>query len=198
MKLNIPNKLTILRFLMVPIIMVLLIFPIFSEFWTRIVGAALFLIASITDTLDGSIARKYNLITDFGKFLDPIADKILVIGTMLGLLNKYTHNAMFFALFVWTITIVVLRELAVTSMRMLAVKGDGKVIAANNLGKIKTVTQVVALMVIFLEPILIPASWPLHDMYIASYVGLVAILVTTVISGVNYIVKYWKYIDPQK
>jgi len=115
---NLPNKLTVFRLVTVPIFLVLLCVPLpISDMWLRIITAAVFTITSLTDMLDGKIARKYNLITDFGKFMDPLADKFMVISAMLGILVKFDYIR---DVFVWAAAIVIFREFAVTSMRMVA------------------------------------------------------------------------------
>ena len=130
MKLNTPNKLTLARLILVPVFVV--IFAVFNtEIWGKIAAAIIFSIASFTDFLDGKIARKNGLITDFGKFLDPLADKFLVITALITLLFVDNSGVYGILLFAATI-IVVLRELAVTSMRLVvATSPDKKVIAAS-------------------------------------------------------------------
>ena len=134
---NLPNKLSVLRMILVPVFVVVMV--LVADPWGSIVGVALFIIASLTDMLDGKIARKYNLITDFGKFIDPLADKFMVIGALLVILYKY---ATIRPVFIWAVIIVIFRELAVTSIRLVASSSSGVVIAANWLGKIKTCTQI--------------------------------------------------------
>ena len=150
MKMNLPNKLTLLRLIMVPFFMVAMALPELLELAPtvhvacNIAGVSLFILASVTDFLDGMIARKNGLVTNFGKFMDPLADKLLVIGAMLMILYKSDYEFIH-PLFVWTTVAVIFRELTVTGIRLLAVQGDGKVIAANILGKIKTVLQIVCI-----------------------------------------------------
>ncbi|MBQ5808134.1 MAG: CDP-alcohol phosphatidyltransferase family protein, partial [Clostridia bacterium] len=109
---NVPNILTVIRVILVPFFMLTVLLPGESAMW-RIIAAAVFALISFTDMLDGKIARKYNLVTDFGKFLDPLADKFLVLGALLALLKKY--SAELGDLLVWVTLVVILRELAVTS-----------------------------------------------------------------------------------
>ncbi len=210
MKMNLPNKLTVLRLCLVPVIIIFGMLPhsVVNFYLSCFICAVLFILTSITDALDGKIARKYNLITDFGKFLDPVADKFMVIGTMFVILYKFENlrTAMIFALIV-----VVFRELAVTSMRLVVSTGQNIVIAANMLGKIKTVSQVVAISTVFLEPVLqlvfvkIFNTFAEHKFeYVAgaivplSWITLIFSIIMTVWSGVNYIKSYWKYLDPEK
>ena len=152
-KMNLPNKLTVLRICLVPIILIVGMIPA-SGLWhyvSCVICATIFIVASITDMLDGKIARRDNLITDFGKFLDPIADKFMVIGAMFVLLYKFDNLRL---LMIITLLIVVFRELAVTAMRLVVSTGNNIVIAANYLGKLKTVSQIIAVCTVLLEPVL--------------------------------------------
>ena len=143
---NVPNRLTFLRVFLAPIYLLLLMweFP-----FHNIVACAVFSLASITDLLDGKLARKYNLITNLGKFLDPLADKMLTTAAFLGFLARGHLD-------VWAVMIVLSREFLVTSVRLVSA-GSGVVIAANIWGKLKTVTQMVSIiaMMVALEF----ASW---------------------------------------
>ena len=116
---NLPNKLSLIRIIMAPVILFFLVVPLgIPEPWLSILTAALFAATSITDLLDGKIARKHGLITDFGKFIDPLADKFLVISALLGIIVKYEWSRL---AVVWATAIVILREFAVTSMRMIVI-----------------------------------------------------------------------------
>ena len=138
-KMNIPNRLTVFRICMVPVFLVILAAPLpMSDTAVRILAAVLFAATSLTDMIDGKIARKYNLITDFGKLMDPLADKFLVFAAMLGILVRFDYLR---SVFVWAAAVVMFRELAVTSIRLVAAERSGLVIAASWLGKIKTTTQ---------------------------------------------------------
>ena len=192
MKMNLPNKLTVLRMLLVPVCMIVLMLP-FAGDWTAVVGCAIFILTSLTDMLDGMIARRCNMITDFGKFLDPLADKFLVFGAMLAIIYKYDDIR---PIFIWVATIVILRELAVTSIRLVAYPSAGIVVAASWLGKIKTVTQMLAVVVILLEDVILPPA--LADLNLFSYIMMAAMTLFTVWSGLDYIKGYWKYLDPTK
>jgi CDP-diacylglycerol--glycerol-3-phosphate 3-phosphatidyltransferase len=145
---NLPNKLTILRILLVPVMVILSFFNIPGNvFWipmTMFLIDVVFIIASITDKLDGYLARKNNQVTDFGKFLDPIADKIVVIAAMLILVEMQHLPA-------WIPIIVVFREFVVSGYRLIAANNKGKVIAANKWGKLKTATQMVAISLMFVD-----------------------------------------------
>ena len=205
---NLPNKLSVLRLIMVPIFMVVMLLPMFVSFDATtttvltLVGAFLFIAASFTDMLDGKIARKYNLVTDFGKFLDPLADKFMVIGAMLCILFTNAGNIAMFTLYFFALVVVVFRELAVTSIRLVAASGKEKVvIAANMLGKLKTVTQIVAICAAIIEPVIFSAlSLDANILGIApiTLVTTVLMIYLTIHSGINYIVGAWKYLDPEK
>ena len=187
---NLPNKLTILRVFMIPLFMLLLCVPFGLPDWVvRLSAAAVFALTALTDMLDGKIARKYNLITDFGKLMDPLADKCMVFGAMLGIL-VYCDTLR--PVFVWAAFLVMARELAVTSLRLLAAASGGEVIAAAFLGKAKTVTQIVSILTILLEP-LIPC--PFLQAYLPlSWITIAAMVIMTVWSGVDYFRSFGKYI----
>ncbi len=146
---NLANKLTILRILLVPLMVIIPFFHIEGDLWgipvTYIIIDVIFVIAALTDKLDGHIARSRNQITTFGKFLDPIADKIVVVTAMI-MLVEFGH------LPAWIPIIVILREFVVSGYRLIAVQKQGNVIAANIWGKLKTVTQMVAVTLAFLDP----------------------------------------------
>lgn len=210
-KMNLPNKLTVLRMCLVPVILLVgMLTPKNNgSLWfyiSCVICAAVFIGASVTDMLDGKIARRDGLVTDFGKFLDPIADKFMVIGALFVILHKFNNLRL---IMIWTLIIVVFRELAVTAIRMV-VASDNIVVAANSLGKIKTVTQIVAISTVFLEPVvqvvvkLIAEAivgeklfWR-TDIIPLSWISIALSLVMTVWSGVNYLKSYWKYLDPEK
>ncbi len=145
--LNLPNKLTILRIILIPVILIFLlpissgkmILPI-SVDESRMIAAIVFVIAAITDMLDGAMARKRNIVTTLGKFLDPIADKLLVISTLVALVQLGEISA-------WAVVIIIAREFIVSGIRILAAN-DGVVIAAGLSGKVKTFTQMLAILVI--------------------------------------------------
>ena len=145
---NLPNKLTIFRLILVLVMIIITFFNIPGEVLgisvSMIILDLIFIVASITDQLDGHIARKNNQVTTFGKFLDPIADKILVITSMIILVELGKLPA-------WIPAIVVFREFVVSGYRLIAVEKGGKVIAANIWGKIKTVTQMIAIIVAFID-----------------------------------------------
>ena len=164
---NLPNKLTLLRVILVPVFMAVLYLDFPGAAW---VALAIFIIASLTDLLDGKIARKYNLVTDFGKFADPLADKILVTAAMLWFVELGQMPA-------WALLIVVTREFAVSGLRMLA-SNKGRVIAAGWSGKVKTASTMAGIVLMFLP---IPA--------IVNTICVWVIALTTLYSGVEYFMK---------
>lgn len=145
---NLPNKLTIFRIILVPIMVIIPFFGIQGEVWglpiTYLIIDFIFILASLTDKLDGYIARSKNQITAFGKFLDPLADKILVLAAMLLLVEMNKLPA-------WIPIIVLAREFLVSGYRLVAVEQGGEVIAASKWGKLKTVTQMIAIILAFLD-----------------------------------------------
>jgi len=165
--LNTANKLTILRIVLIPVFLALLYidFPV-----STYVAMAVFIAAGLTDIADGYIARQRGQVTDFGKFLDPLADKVLVVAAMLWFVERGVMPA-------WVALVVVIREFMVTALRLVA-SDSGRVIAAGLLGKIKTLVTMICLTAMFL-PLL---QWMI-------YVCLAAITVTTLVSGIEYFVK---------
>ncbi len=145
---NLPNKLTIFRIILVPIMVIIPYLGFTQEIWglpiTFLIIDLIFIIASITDKLDGTIARKKNLVTTFGKFLDPIADKILVLSALIMLVD-------FGKIPSWIPIIVLFREFAVSGYRLIASQNGGEVIAASIWGKLKTVTQMIAIILAFID-----------------------------------------------
>lgn len=144
--------------------------------------------------LDGKIARKRNLITNFGKFMDPLADKFMVFGALLAILYRFADIR---PVFIWAAAIVMFRELAVTSIRLIASGQEGLVIAASWLGKVKTVTQVVCIATVLLEPVVLPWG-PFTQWHILSYITIAAMIVMTIWSGVDYLRHYWKFVTPNE
>ena len=136
---NIANKLTLLRVFLIPVFLVVLYwgFP-----YSQYAALGIFILASLTDFLDGYLARSRNLITDFGKFMDPLADKVLVVTAMLWFVQTGVMPA-------WAVAVVIFREFAVSGMRLIAVEG-GRVIAAGWSGKVKTASTMVCLCLMFL------------------------------------------------
>ncbi len=188
---NLPNKLTLLRVVMIPLFLIFLCIPLpIPETASRLIAAAIFGAAALTDLLDGKIARKYHLITDFGKLMDPLADKCMVISAMLGILVFVPQMQ---RLFVWAVAIMIFRELAVTSLRLLAASKGGEVIAAAWLGKVKTVTQIVCVLTVLLEPVFFPFDF-VRTWLPLSWLTTLVMTVMTVWSGISYFVSYRKYL----
>lgn len=138
MKLNLPNKLTVARIIATPVFMLLLTWEFAGHYIPALI---LFIAASLTDMFDGKYARKHNMVTDFGKFLDPLADKMLTTAAFIGFAAKGIGNGI-----EWILFIVLFREFLISSLRLVAVTSGGKVIAANIWGKLKTVSQMVAII----------------------------------------------------
>ncbi len=167
---NLPNKLTIARFVAVPFFIILYVFEFYL--WAFI----LFALASLTDMLDGKIARKYNLVTNFGKIMDPLADKVLVYSAFCLMIPEYVPG--------WMLIIILAREFTVSGMRTVAAS-EGIVIAAGMSGKIKTVLQMIAVCLLLLVPVFVDFA-PLE---ISAKIFLWASLVMTVYSGGEYVIK---------
>lgn len=182
---NVPNKITLSRILLIPIFLIIMVVPFeWGELTllgaempvTHFVGALIFIIASCTDWVDGYYARKYNMVTNLGKFLDPLADKLLVSAALIVLVELGMAPS-------WIVILIISREFAVTGLR-LVLAGQGEVVAANMLGKIKTWTQIVAISALLLHNILFEmVSIPFADL--ALWVA----LFFTVWSGLDYFVK---------
>ena len=177
---NLPNRLTIARIVAVPVFLALELLPVGR--WHLLVALAVFVLASLTDLIDGKLARASNQITDFGKFMDPIADKLLVTAALIGFIQLDLCNT-------WVVMIIIAREFLVTSLRLMA--AGKEVIAANIWGKTKTVSQMTAIIVTLL----------FAGMGLTPAVGGVLLWVAaafTVASGVQYVWAYRRYIDPEK
>ncbi|MCC8137140.1 MAG: CDP-diacylglycerol--glycerol-3-phosphate 3-phosphatidyltransferase [Clostridiales bacterium] len=176
---NLPNKLTMLRVCMVPAFVILMLVPGIP--YGNIFAGVIFILASLTDTLDGYIARRDNLITDFGKFMDPIADKLLVCSAMICLVAQEKLAA-------WMVIIIIGRELAIGGFRLVAVE-KGTVIAASYWGKFKTVSQMIMVIMLIFD---FGSVWNL----IAQAVTWIAVILT-VISLVDYLKTNWSVMDGQ-
>ena len=183
---NTPNKLTVFRVILIPIYM---FFYLFNTTWSLCAALFVFILASWTDRLDGHLARKYNQVTTFGKLMDPLADKILVMSAFICFVEKgipYVNAAV--------VMIILARELIVTGIRLIAI-GENAVIAASMWGKAKTVSQFVltiAVMVFEIAVIFLPSFEGIFNIAILIFVIVATAL--TVISGIDYIWKSRKYI----
>ncbi|XMB66163.1 CDP-diacylglycerol--glycerol-3-phosphate 3-phosphatidyltransferase [Mycoplasmatota bacterium zrk1] len=177
---TLPNKLTLLRILLIPLIVIVYYAFTFEQEILRVnlkyfIIVIIFTIASITDFLDGYIARKYNLVTTFGKFIDPLADKLLVMSTLVILADARL-------IYGWLVITILSREFIVSGIRLVAVS-EGKVIAASKLGKYKTAVTMIAIILCFISPLYVVGN---YLMYLA--------LILTIVSGLDYIVKNKKII----
>lgn len=191
---NLPNKLTLSRIFLIPIFILLLSIPFDWGAWdigntelpvAHFVAALLFIVASATDWVDGYYARKYNLVTNLGKFLDPLADKLLVSAALILLIEMDLAPA-------WVVIIIISREFAVTGLRLVAA-GEGIVLAAGGMGKIKTATQMIAIAVLLLH------QFPFS--YIGIPFGTIMLYIAlffTVLSGIDYFIKNWHVVRDSK
>ncbi len=168
---NLPNKLSIIRVCCIPLLVLLMYL---QPAWCRWAALAVFLFASWTDYLDGHIARKQQIITDFGKFIDPVADKLLVLSAMIMLVHAGLMPA-------WVVILIMARELAVDGLRLIAVT-NGKVIAAGPAGKLKTASQMLFIIVLLVFNIPAASHW-------LTLILMIWIILITVYSGVDYFLK---------
>lgn len=176
-KMNLPNRLTLTRIVAIPVIIVLMLLEDKVP-WFRYVATLMFVLASLTDMLDGKIARKNNMVTDFGKLMDPLADKALVVSVLVVLVEQGRLSAV-------PVILIVVREFAVTSLRAVAAAAqEKKVIAASILGKLKTVIQMATIIMLMLDNIVGLIPIPVLPVMVT------AMVVMTVISGAEYFVKY--------
>lgn len=172
---NLPNKLTVLRVCMIPFFVVMLLLNGGENQTYRCIAAAIFIVASLTDMLDGKIARKYNLVTNFGKFMDPLADKLLVCSALICLVDLKQLPA-------WMVIVIISREFIISGFRLVA-SDNGIVIAASYWGKFKTTFQMISVILLIVR---IPALTVLTQICVWTA------LVLTVISLVDYIAKNHK------
>ena len=171
---NLPNKLTILRVLLIPVFVVLLLADFWGK-WLDYLALAVFIVASLTDMLDGMIARKYNLITNFGKFMDPLADKLLVCSAMICLLDLGRIPA-------WVVIVIIAREFIISGFRLVA-SDKGVVIAAGYIGKVKTVFQMIMIMLMILD---------IEQIQLFTDIVMYIAVALTIISLVDYIGRNYK------
>lgn len=183
---NLPNKLTVVRLIIIPFFLLLMVVPLgwgTVSFWgatvtvEQLVATILFIAATITDNLDGRIARSQHLVTNFGKFADPLADKLLVMTAFILLVANGSAPA-------WVVAIIIWRELSVTGLRLLIVEQNGQVMAAKMPGKIKTTTQFIAIIFLLLDNTIF-ALWNIPFGEIMLYIC----LFFTVYSGADYFIK---------
>ena len=169
---NLPNKLTLLRVLLIPFFIVFMLVDVFGE-TDKYIALAIFAVASITDMLDGKIARKYNLVTNFGKFMDPMADKLLVCSAMICMIDDRLQS--------WIVIVIISRELIISGFRTVAAD-NGVVIAASWWGKWKTTSQMIMIILLILD---LNFAW----YGIVEYIFIYLALILTLISLVDYIVR---------
>lgn len=174
---NLPNKLTVLRMIMVPIFVVFMLIPSLGGPANKYIALALFCVASFTDYLDGHLARKHNLVTNFGKFMDPLADKLLVCSALICLCSKTMDER----LDAWIVLVIIAREFIISGFRLVA-SDAGIVIAASYWGKFKTVSHMTMIIMLILN-----INHPIYQ--IATQVVVWVGLALTVISLVDYV---WK------
>jgi CDP-diacylglycerol--glycerol-3-phosphate 3-phosphatidyltransferase len=179
---NLPNKLTIFRMVLIPFFVVLMKIP-FGDGLNRYIALAVFVIASLTDTLDGYIARRDNLVTDFGKFMDPLADKLLVCAAMICLIDTGQLPS-------WVVIVIISREFIISGFRLIAAD-NGIVIAASKWGKIKTICQM-AMIIFLLLGIGGFAAWVIGQVLIWLALAL------TIISLLDYLIKNRQVMSSQK
>lgn len=182
---NLPNKLTLLRMALIPVFLLCMLCSFPHHYLLALV---IFAGASYTDMLDGQIARKRGLVTNFGKFMDPLADKLLVMSALC-CFTQLPDDLMLLNMPAVVLVVILAREFAVTALRTLAAD-SGVVIAADKWGKIKTVSQMVwicyGLFIFWLEFDVLPLTWCWAVVY---YLGMAIVVITTVGSGINYLVK---------
>lgn len=179
---NLPNKLTLFRVFLIPFFVFFLLAPFF-EGYGNYIAAAIFIIASLTDLADGKIARKYHLVTDFGKFMDPLADKLLVCSAMICLVETKQLAA-------WIVIVIISREFIISGFRLVA-SDNGIVIAASYWGKFKTTFQMLMIIVLILN----------IQLFLFQILGVIltyAALILTVISLVDYLIKNISVLKEQK
>ena len=175
---NLPNKLTIARMCMVPLFMIALMMNTPAS---RLIATVIFALASLTDMLDGQIARKYNMVTNFGKLMDPLADKVLTAAAMICLVELGDLAA-------WIAVVIIFREYLITGLRSVAAS-ENIVVAANIWGKVKTVCQMIALMLLMVKPQIVD----LCGINIGLWLMYVAVTLT-IYSGLDYVLKLNKQI----
>jgi len=197
--LNVPNTLSLIRVLLVPVFVLTLFLMRDIEIWGLIVPTLVFIVTAFTDMLDGKIARKYNLVTDFGKFIDPLADKFMVIGSQIAILvyMLLIGEKTLALVFVAVVLLILFRELAVTSLRLVVAGKSGIVVAASFFGKMKTVSQMAGTVLIILEPLFIDLC-PWLGNHLIAYVMMGIMSFTTLFSGLDYLKTYLPHIDTNK
>ena len=177
---NLPNKITMIRVILIPFF----VFFMLTDFvpYSNVIAVAIFIVASLTDTLDGYLARKYELVSNFGKFMDPLADKLLVCSALVCFVADASNPMP-----VWGVIIIISRDFIISGFRLVA-SDAGVVIAASWWGKIKTVVQMLMSVLLILN-----FSGTVID--IVKYVFIYAAIILTVVSLIDYLYKNWKVLD---
>lgn len=171
---NLPNKITIFRVILIPFFLVaLLVDAIPAGKW---IALGIFIVASLSDMVDGKLARKYNLVTDFGKFMDPLADKLLTCSAMIAMISLNLIPS-------WVVIVIIAREFTISGFRLIA-SDNGKVIAANMWGKVKTTVQMIMIIYLIVK---VAANWDSLFFNVVAQVLIYAALALTVISLMTYI-----------
>ncbi len=176
---NLPNKLTLFRVVLIIPFVIFLLIPNFG-YAGRMIALAIFIVASLTDFFDGKIARKHNLVTDFGKFMDPLADKLLVCSALICFVEKNEIAS-------WIVIIIIAREFIISGFRLVA-SNKGVVIAASYWGKYKTAFQMFAIIFLIID------LWWIIPFYVITQILVYVALVLTIVSLIDYLVKNWNVI----
>ena len=175
---NLANKLTMLRILMIPVFIAVLVYSKDRDIVYRYIALGIFIIASVTDALDGYVARKYNMITDFGKLMDPLADKILVSSALIILIELGNISS-------WVVSIVIAREFIISGIRLIATEKN-IIIAASPLGKLKTVSQMLSVILMLLS---------IEAISFITDISVWLMCVLSVVSLLDYIIKNKKVLS---
>ena len=178
---NLPNKLTVLRVILVPFFVFFLLGADWIGSFSPYIALIIFIVASLTDMLDGKIARKYNLITNFGKFMDPLADKLLVCSALICFVDMHRMPT-------WVVLIIIAREFIISGFRLIAAE-NGRVIAAGIWGKAKTVVQMIMCILLIMD---------VSALSVVTTIAIYAALILTIISLVDYIVHNLDVLSDQK
>ena len=178
---NLPNKLTVMRVILIPFFVAALLYDNGSSQTMRVVANVIFIVASLTDLFDGKIARKYNLVTNFGKFMDPLADKLLVCSALICLIQLGQLPA-------WVVIIIISREFIISGFRLIAAE-NGRVIAEGIWGKAKTVVQMIMCILLIMD---------VSALSVVTTIAIYAALILTIISLVDYIVHNLDVLSDQK
>ena len=178
---NLPNKLTVLRVILVPFFVLFLLGADYMGPFSPYIALIIFIVASLTDMLDGKIARKYNLITNFGKFMDPLADKLLVCSALICFVDMHRMPT-------WVVLIIIAREFIISGFRLIAAE-NGRVLAAGIWGKAKTVVQMIMCILLIMD---------VSALSVVTTIAIYAALILTIISLVDYIVHNLDVLSDQK